>query len=315
MNYVDQNFNFLINQLKGKSIEELFLHMKERYISLPKEIKNSIETFFKQFPYWGNLNETENDFEEIQNKAQSFLEHLKDYEWLYNHLQDYRSKKLLFAILYNWYDYDFQTLKSLMDGTYCHYFDLDLLACHDEVFVDVGAYIGDTILDFIHSYGENGYQKIYAYEMTKESCNTLKENLKNYSNIKVVEKAVSSQSEILSMCSNATSSSANTITEDGIKVEAVSLDEDIKDKITLIKMDIEGYEKKALLGCTKHIQEDHPKLLISVYHNHEDLWKIARMIDEICPGYQFYLRFYGSYIFPTEIVLFAIYKEKETTAK
>lgn len=47
------------------------------------------------------------------------------------------------------------------------------------------------------------------------------------------------------------------------KVIAVSLDEDIKEPITLLKMDIEGSEQKALLGAKEHIINDSHKLLIS----------------------------------------------------
>ena len=77
----------------------------------------------------------------------------------------------------------------------------------------------------------------------------------------------------------------------------------------MIKMDIEGGETKAIIGCSKHIKEDNPKLLISVYHNYEDLWKIPRMIEEINNNYNFYLRCYGTELFPTEIILYAIPKE------
>lgn len=62
-------------------------------------------------------------------------------------------------------------------------------------------------------------------------------------------------------------------------------------------MDIEGSEQKAIIGAKKHIQNEHPKLLISVYHNHEDLWKIPKMINEITPNYNFYLRYYENNIF------------------
>ena len=85
-----------------------------------------------------------------------------------------------------------------------------------------------------------------------------------------------------------------------------TLDEDISEPLTLIKADIEGFEQKALLGARRHIAEDHPKLLISVYHSNEDLWKIPKMIDEMAEGYDFYLRFKGSPIYPTEITLIAV---------
>lgn len=76
----------------------------------------------------------------------------------------------------------------------------------------------------------------------------------------------------------------------------------------MIKMDIEGFEYKALEGSKKHIKKTHPKLLISVYHNHDDIYRIPKLIENICSEYKFYLRFYGTNLFPTEIVLFGIYQ-------
>ncbi len=304
MNYVDNNFYWLIDRINNKTKEELFNHIKDKYMNLPKETKLAIEKFLNDYDYWGKLSYQDNIFEEIENKVDTFYNHLEALTFLYENLNDYRSKKLLFSILYNWYDYDFENLKSLMDNTYCHYFDLDILPCQNEVFVDVGAYIGDTTLDFINSYGN--YNKIYCYEMTKDSFNILKNNLKEYSNIILKNKAVSDKEEILHMNYNSKSLSANALSIEGEKVKATSLDKDIKEKITLIKMDIEGSEYKALIGAKEHIVKEHPKLLISVYHNHYDIWKIPKMIKEICPSYKFYLRYYGNYLFPTEIVLFAV---------
>lgn len=308
MNYVDYNFNWLVNRIQNQNKIEIQNHMKEKYLSLPDQTKQSIEDFLNEYGYWGKLDYKNNEWEQLENKANTFYNHLTDLEWLYKKLGDYRSKKLLFGILYNWYDYDFKTLKDLMDNTFCHYFDLDLIKCNNEVFVDLGAYIGDTVLDFIHSYGENSYRKIYCYEMTPITFQKLKNNLKNYKNIIYRCKAVSDKKELLHMNMNSNSYSANTLSDNGLEVDAVSLDDDISDNITMIKMDIEGAEVKALEGAKNHIIQEHPKLLISVYHNHEDIWKVPKMIEEICPGYQFYLRFYGSNIFPTEIVLIAIYE-------
>ena len=76
-------------------------------------------------------------------------------------------------------------------------------------------------------------------------------------------------------------------------------------------MDIEGSEEKALLGSINHIKNDYPKLLISVYHDNDHLWKIPKLISEINDSYDFYLRCYGNNIYPTEIVLFAIPKGKK----
>lgn len=106
---------------------------------------------------------------------------------------------------------------------------------------------------------------------------------------------------------NNTHDSANKLSKNGkIKIKATSLDNDISEQITMIKMDIEGEEINALKGARNHIEIDKPKLMISVYHNYEDLVRIPKLIDELNPNYHFYLRFYGTNIFPTEIVLFAV---------
>ena len=109
---------------------------------------------------------------------------------------------------------------------------------------------------------------------------------------------------------NEEGASANQISETGEEMlEGINIDNDIEEQVSMIKMDIEGGEAKALLGCGKHIREDNPKLLISVYHNYEDLWKIPRIIDEMNKNYNFYLRCYGTELFPTEIILYAIKRE------
>lgn len=311
MNYVDYNFNWLTKELKGKTKEEILEHIKNKYLSLSKQEKKAYESYFQKYPYWGKLSEEKLEFEQLQNKAASLHDHLDDFIALYQKLKDYRSKKLLYGILMNWYDYDFNTLKSLMDPTYCQYFDLDLLACNKEVFVDVGAYIGDTTLNFIHSYGENSYEKIYCYEINPKTFEKLKENVKKYPHITCKQKAVAEKNGIAWMKENEIEISATTLSDTGIEIQSVSLDEDIKEKITLLKMDIEGGEEKALIGAKEHIKNDHPNLLISVYHNHEDIWKLFRIIDSYEKNYTYYLRYYGNYFFPTEIVLYGIYSKKE----
>lgn len=80
----------------------------------------------------------------------------------------------------------------------------------------------------------------------------------------------------------------------GTSIETVYEMRRIVKKVTLIKMDIGGFEQNALAGCIRHIQEESPKLLISVYHNNEDIYKIPRMIFEMNPNYQIYLRSNGA---------------------
>lgn len=307
MNYIDNNFYQLVNTLNDLKFEQIYENIKDSYLKLYDDLKDNIETYLNNFKYWGKLDFRNNNYEEIKEKAKSLKKHLNDYIWLYEKLEDYRSKKLLFAILNNWYKYDFNTLKQCIDTNYSHYFDLDLIKCNNEILVDLGAYTGDTTLDFINTY-QDGYKRIYCYEITDEIFETLKNNTLKYPNVICKKKAVTNSKKFMYINNNKLDNSANTINENGNKqIECVSLDEDIKEEITIIKMDIEGSEQDAIKGCINHIKKSHPKLLISVYHNNEDIWKIPRMIDEISPGYKFFLRYHGGNIFPTEITLIAIY--------
>lgn len=305
MNIIDKNFNNFVLKIKNMNLEEIFLNIKNNFNKVHPDTQKSIQKFLNDFNYWGTLDIEKNDYNEIYEKAKSFYEHIDDYIWLYNNLKDYTSKKILFAILNNWYQYDFSTLKECMNYNYKHYFDLDVIPnCDNQVFVDVGAYIGDTTLDYIKIY--NNYKKIYCYEITNYTMAILKNNLGEYKNIVYKNKAVSCENSILYLKNSLVNSSANQVDNNGeIEIETVSLDNDILEKIDMIKMDIEGSEYNALIGAKNHIINDNPILLISVYHNNEDLWKLPKLIYEYNNNYNFYLRYYGNNIFPTEIVLFA----------
>ena len=310
-NIHDRNFYQLVDSISNLSEENLLFKIKFNYSFLPKNIKTSLENYFDKYKFWGSLHEDNLDYDEIERKAKTIKKHIKDFVWLYEKLEDDSSKFLLHAILNNFINYDFTSLQKTLNQKYHHYFDFDILPkMKEEVFADIGSYTGDTVLDFIKCYGEKSYKKIYCYEITNDIIPTLKNNLINYKNIEIKSLAVSNKSKTLYIDENTTSNSANKTKNKGkIKIEAKSLDEDIKEKISLIKMDIEGDEELALMGAKKHIQNDTPKLLISLYHNNNHYFKLPKLIYSYNKNYKFYLRNYGGNLYPTEIVLFAIPKD------
>ncbi len=307
MNQIDLKFALLLNEIRSLSENELYHQMRLSFEQVLETTRNNMIKFFNQFLYWGSIDIDSNNYEEIEWKAKELKEHIDDFEELYLNLEDYRSKKLLYAILNNWVHYDFGTLSEVIEKCYDDYFDLDLIpACNEEVFVDLGAYTGDSTISFLRNYGDS-YQKIYAYEITPETYQVLVSNLCDYPNVVCYLKGVGDQKGAISVVNSKVDASANTvlISTDGM-IPMVTLDEDIGEKITMIKADIEGMEQEALRGAIHHIKNDHPKLLISVYHQNEDLWKIPKMIKEMDPTYKFYLRYHGGNVYPTEITLIAI---------
>lgn len=67
---------------------------------------------------------------------------------------------------------------------------------------------------------------------------------------------------------------------DGGSLEAAALDDFIVERVDLLKMDIEGAELNALLGCKSTIQNSMPDLAIAAYHRPEDFLEILDRIRE-----------------------------------
>ncbi len=306
MNYIDKKTYELLNELELFTQKEIEEHIFEKLKMIPIETQENIDTFLSQFIFWGKLSTIENN---TIIKVSSFLkENSKELKTFYESLTDYRSKKTFYAVVNNWYNYDFINLGEVIEKHFPHYFDLDIIpGCQNEIFVDLGAYTGDTIKDFVTTYGIDSYKKIYAYEITEESMHTLKENLSTYPRIIYSKKAVMDFVGNGSVINHEISTSSNQVNnnEEG-DLPITTLDEDIKDKITILKMDIEGSEIYALKGSERHLLKEQPALIISIYHGYEDFLKIWQYINSLGIRYKYYIRYYGGPIFPTEIVLYAI---------
>lgn len=262
--------------------------------------------YFAKFPLWGTLNPEKGDYDTLQRRAAVLKRHSYDFLWLYRRLGDYLSKRTLSAILANWAVLDLaypQKVKSIFPD----YWEPDLFPDNQgDVLVDVGAYTGDSIAQYVQMYGTE-YKRIYAYEVSPDSCETMRANMAKLGlhDVVIRNKGAGSQPGELSLSRSASDASANQLSADarGERIEVVPLDEDIDESVTFLKMDIEGAEWDTLLGCEKLITRDRPKLAICVYHGYDDLWRIPALIDSFYPDYEMYLRHYGGNLIPTEFVL------------
>lgn len=306
---LDEQFLQLLDYVTYADYDTILKQSKETLHKLQPNVIENLNCHYQRWEaLWGRL-DTDNDcYDVLEDRIHTLMEHRDDFEWLYHHLGDYRSKLVLHNMLYNWLTFEPNYIIQMKEGNYSDYYDLDLLQCDEnEVIVDLGAYIGDSASDYIKTYHK--YKRIYCYEITKETVNILAENLKDYPNIEIRNKGAGAENDIMYV-SSSEACSDNTAKKESdasdIPVEIVTIDEDISEPVTLIKMDIEGAEQGALMGCCRHIVEERPKLLICVYHNNEDIWKIPRMITEMRDDYTLYLRSNCVQWGPSEIVLFAL---------
>jgi hypothetical protein len=59
---------------------------------------------------------------------------------------------------------------------------------------------------------------------------------------------------------------------------------------TLIKMDVEGFEREAIWGASSTISHFSPKLMVSLYHRNQDIFELPLLIRKLNPEYKFYIR-------------------------
>ena len=70
------------------------------------------------------------------------------------------------------------------------------------------------------------------------------------------------------------------------------IEDEIEERVTYIKMDVEGTELEALQGAEGLIKRYKPKLAICIYHKREDPIVILEYLHEMIPEYQFKIRHY-----------------------
>lgn len=322
-NMTDRRFLQWANYIKRASEEELTEGMKNQLAEWRKKAYQAYSTYveyYGKYNFWGTLDPDHDDYTVFDTRAHMMKSHLEDLVWLYDSLCDYRSKGTLLGILLNW-----TYLNTVMLGDVKErgeqYFDFDLIpSAEEEVLVDLGAFIGDTVKSFVQMYGSD-YKKIYAYEPDRRNAEFLQINAEPFHDIDIRVKGAGKEKGVLNFVSRQESSSSYFTTSSenaggtalsdaelptGDPVEIVTLDEDITEPVTWIKMDVEGSEYDAILGSKRHITEEHPKLSVSVYHGYDDLWLLPKLIHSLNPSYRFYLRYYGGNLIPTEIVLTAL---------
>ena len=173
-----------------------------------------------------------------------------------------------------------------------------------ETYVDLGAYNGDTIrevLEFTHG----RYAGIYALEPDKKNYRKLSkfvEGMKYVYPYNTAAWCVDTELPFEAKAGRQSAISANS----GNMIAARSVDSILGRKAaTIIKMDVEGFEREAIWGAAQTIAHYTPKLMISLYHRNEDIFELPLLIKMLNPNYKLYIR-HQLYIPAWETNLYAV---------
>jgi FkbM family methyltransferase len=175
------------------------------------------------------------------------------------------------------------------------YFPRDLFRLHDhEVFVDCGAFDGDTFLEFRQRV--DGFVGYHAFEPDPTNYRRLVNCLSHYPVIadKITHRQVAVNDGATCASFSALGTVSSGLTAHGnIEVSCCRLDDvAFPEPPTFVKMDIEGGEVAALRGAEKLIREHRPILAICTYHRPNHIWEVPLWIAGLGVGYRVYLRGY-----------------------
>lgn len=229
-------------------------------------------------------------------------ENRESLEGLYSNLCDKESQDVLAAYLYGRYTGNVTALSALKhDSKYLYDWNLLNLSKNDVV-IDGGAYVGDTIME-IEDYLNGLPQNIFAFEPDETNQETFRKNFspEQHDNICLIASGLYHCDGVLRFSGAGTqqasvSDSGDTV----ISVQALDQHDEYK-SASVLKMDIEGCELEALHGCEKLILANRPRLAVCIYHKNQDVIEIYEYLKQF--GYKFYLRQHSPSL--TETVLYA----------
>lgn len=226
-----------------------------------------------------------------QNWFEDLVDNVKEYEALRAKLADDKSRLLLDALLHFRLDLNPKHIEPEIE------FDLygsDLIAdtAEDQVYVDAGAFDGDSCRLFIERVGGK-FDTIYAFEPDPDTFKKLESNFAGEDRLHPINAGLFDEEKVLRFMNDGSRGSTLVESTDGntVEIDVIDLDTVLDgNRVTLIKMNIEGAELPALDGAKQSIRKWRPKLAISAYHKAGDLWAVANAIIAIDDGYDIYLR-------------------------
>jgi FkbM family methyltransferase len=242
----------------------------------------------------------------------NFEPYLEGHRWAYGFYQDELSRQLVL---------DRMRMHLLIQfppsNTSCHeyYEDGFISLAENEVFVDGGAFDGDSAEAFIAKMKEadKGYSRIYAFEPSNANHAKARERLSAHPGIELFQKGLWSKDTELPFFENDAGLYGSSFVHGSERMThslpVASLDSVFKDKSgpdlpSFIKLDVEGAEKEALLGAAAIISRAKPKLAICAYHKPEDIYELPQTIMGIHGDYKFALRHHHEG--PWNTILYAV---------
>lgn len=218
--------------------------------------------------------------------TRNFVEnHNEHFDFVYENLADEESRRVYLDIIRYKVSGKLGYLLNTFTDKEKIYTDILRLNEHENM-IDLGAYDGDTIAEFLTA-TNNKYEHITALEPDAHNYKKLVKNTADLPQIECVNMGAWDKEDTLIFSSKAGRNSR--LSSSGNTVKVINIDS-LNIPATFIKMDVEGSEQKALNGAKNTIIKHKPKLYVCAYHRNEDLYTLPETIWSFNRNYRIYFR-------------------------
>jgi len=295
----DREFQLYYNVIKNNTITFLEEFALNNLKKLREENPEHYELLTEHSKGWfhdnnwlDGINGANNSL--IKNRVTILKNNIDHLEWVYENLSDSTSRRSLNAVIKCWLTFDYIDWRDITVESHDVVDTAVYPFYEDEVFIDSGSFIGDTVLQY-EKFVNNKFKRVYTYDISSKSIEQIKKNLAHLNNVDIRHKGTSDANTEMDLQGFDDAFHGNKLSASGSKdaiekVKVIRLDDDIDEPVTFLKIDCEGFDKETLRGAQGIIQKYHPKLHVDSYHKLEDIIAVPRLIREIDPSYTLYLR-------------------------
>ena len=173
-----------------------------------------------------------------------------------------------------------------------------LQAANGKAMLDVGGYIGDTLVVFRSILPKS---ELYAFEPDSNNFQNLLNtiaDMERHEQVHAYNCGVGASKGKLKLHHSSFGMAAGTMLEvplatDDEEVDIITIDDFVAEhklQVGLIKVDVEGFEPDVIQGALQTIKKQKPILVIAVYHSAKEYYELKPFLESLNLGYSFRLR-------------------------
>lgn len=183
---------------------------------------------------------------------------------------------------YRWIDFCQTVDECFNPANWHHFLSPHFSISAEDAVVDCGAAEG-----LFTWYAANCGAKVSAFEPDAGFVSAMRKSFANHPKVTIHHCALGERSGSAFLTQNEIFSRLST-EDSGTPIKVSTLDEALEDApVTFIKADVEGHEFRVLLGAKKSIQQNLPRIALTMYHPQNNVREVMDFLCECHSSYQF----------------------------